>query len=93
MSKPHEEIRHKRVAAGLSLSRVAKSLGRTRAWLSAVELGQIPITDENAAVVIKAITAIARIVDRADKDMRNALVDLKLTVNFGRPRKNNVKAA
>jgi transcriptional regulator with XRE-family HTH domain len=71
-----KEIRRKRVAAGLSLSQVAKPLGRTRAWLSAVELGQIPLSEKTAARLLEAIRRMEFVIEGAV--IPYAMADLRL---------------
>jgi transcriptional regulator with XRE-family HTH domain len=51
----HTEIRKKRVLSRWSLAVVATTVGRTRAWLSKVELGQISTDHESLARINEAI--------------------------------------
>jgi transcriptional regulator with XRE-family HTH domain len=51
----HTEIRKKRRLYDLSLAVVAKTVGRTRAWLSKVELGQISTDHESLARIDEAV--------------------------------------
>lgn len=77
-------IRQKRVQADLSIAIVARALGRTRAWLSALELGRIPVS-ESTASRIEEVIARLRALQQSAWGSRD-LSDLKLPRAKNRPR-------
>ena len=56
---PNGEIRRRRIRADLALAPVAAVVGRTKAWLSKVELGQIPIEHATLELINQAIIRLA----------------------------------